>query len=172
MTAVGMPEPFLIRILLIDSSIASLAQLNTPSLCYFPHFTLSAMRNRSMKSRMTRVPSDDENEVVKVPSTRYQLLPNGNFMSSSQAVHVATSNPKISQNLADNVVPEDAQVDHSPPQLDPAFLEHLNEEFVTVRHPRSHVSALNFLTLTAPAKRAHPDEPSQKMASGTRFISC
>jgi hypothetical protein len=136
--------------------------LNTPLLCCFPHFTPSMMQHRkhSTKSHMTRVPSDEgPDTTVKVLTTCYQLLLNGNFTSSSRAVHVTTSNAKISQNLVDNVIPEDTQTDHSQLQLDPAFLEYINEEFGTVRHQRSYVSMLNSLSLTGPADHAHPDQP-------------
>ena len=48
-----------------------------------------------------------------------------------------------------NVISKDSPflTDHFPLQLDPAYLERLNEAFVTVKCPRSYVSVINSLSL-------------------------
>ena len=109
-------------------------------------------RNRSDKSRMTRITSDDEGPdvMLTVPSTSYQLLANGNFSSSSRMLQVTTPSPerpKPTLISVENVVSGDSPflTDHFPLQLDPAYLERLNEAFVTVKRPRSYVSAINSL---------------------------
>jgi hypothetical protein len=138
-------------------------------------------RNRSDKSCMTRIPSDDKglDAMLEVPSTRYKLLATGNFASSSKILRVATPNLKqhtSSHTSAENVMPEDAQffADDSLMQLDPAYLERLNEAFVTVKQPRSYVSTLNFLSLIS---FEHAPSSSTLLKDGSRnaihfWLSC
>jgi hypothetical protein len=113
--------------------------------CLLPSMQRS---KRAAKPRWTRIPSDDEgpSEIIHVPITRYRCLPNGNLTSSSRKLHV-TVNSEPSQAVqspltSDGNIAENIQffADWSQLQLDPAYLERLNEDFVTVKHPRTNVS--------------------------------
>ena len=58
------------------------------------HPTTMQHDNHSDKSCMTRITSDDEDMILTVPSTSYQLLANGNFSSSFQMLQVTTPSPE------------------------------------------------------------------------------
>jgi hypothetical protein len=109
--------------------------------------------NHSDKSQMMQISSDNEgpNMILTVPSTSYQPLANGNFLSSSQMLQVTTAleQPKPTSISIENVVSRDSPflTDHFPLQVDPAYLKRLNKAFVTVKHPRTYVSVINSLSL-------------------------
>jgi hypothetical protein len=87
--------------------------------------------------------------MLTVPSTSYQLLANGNFSSSSQMLQVTTPSLEPTLISVENVMSGDSPflTDHFPLQLNPAYLEQINEAFVTVKCPGSYVSAINSLSL-------------------------
>jgi len=114
---------------------------------------------------MIRIPSGDELggpnlKVVGIPSTRYQLLPSGNLGSSSRILHITPTDAKPlashgetlddQQRFVDNPPPHDT-ASNFPPQMDPAYIEHLNEGFIPVKSPHVHRTHHN------PSKRWLPE---------------
>ena len=121
---------------------------------YLLHSYTTIMQRRK-RPHWTRIPSDDEgpSETLDIPSTHYQVLPSGNLTSSSSIIHVNIPKlepPKVSRHPPIPPTPGDIQfpTDWTPLQVDPAYLEHLNEEFVTINQPRTYVStrSLSFFT--------------------------
>jgi hypothetical protein len=104
-------------------------------------------RNRSIKSNMVRITSDDDGQDLKltVPSTSYHLLANGNFSSSSRKLQVTTLSPERPKPT--HIPIEPSLTNYFSPQLYASYLERLNEAFVTVKRPKSYVSAINSLSL-------------------------
>ena len=113
-------------------------------------------RRQTKKSHMKRVLSDDEGselpqKKLSIPSTQYELLPSGNLSSSSQILHVSPVGPEL--NASDS--PVTAHGDPGPTtvlqeQLDFAYLEHLNDDFVSVKRKRTYVSTKCILSLFHP----------------------
>ena len=101
---------------------------------------------------MTRVPSDDEApstyESQNVPSTRYRLATSGNLGSSSRLLHVVVPDPDPPE--ATTSTHETSLPDESPLHLEPAYIEHLNDDFiVSGKRQRTYVSIYIF----SPRKR-------------------
>jgi len=134
--------------------------------------------NHSTKSRMTRVDSDDEGQDVTFTSPINQLPTSGQwelfiFLSNApcnQPESWATQDysyfsPKMSYLKILHFFS-----DHFLLQLDPAYLEQLNNTFVTVKHPRTYVSTINSLSLNGFECTSSRSIPL-KMASRMQYIS-
>ena len=102
--------------------------------------------------RMTRVPSDDEapspyqSQLENVPSTQYRLATSGNLGSSSRLLHVVAPDPDPPE--ATTSAPENIELslpDESPLHLEPAYIEHLNDDFiVSGKRQQTYVSIYLF----------------------------
>lgn len=83
---------------------------------------------------------------INIQSTDYHILPSGNLGSSSRVLNVPAS-PQHNDNFDSPVLPvndpslwnDDPWLE--PDSIDPAYLEHLNVDFVASRRPRLYVSS-------------------------------
>jgi hypothetical protein len=96
---------------------------------------------------MIRISSDDESpsasqrETLSIPSTRYERLSSGNLSSSTQILRVAAP---CSEQPNAALLPDPAAVLEFDSTLDPAYLDHLDEDFIPSKRRRTYVSILIF----------------------------
>jgi len=116
----------------------------------------SGKQSNKSKGCMTHVPSDNDeaphlpdHEALSIPCTCYQVLASGNFAFSSKILNIAPPPSELLeasdalQPLLDTPISCDP-VDINPSQLEPAYIEHLSKEFVTVKCQHVNVSTLLF----------------------------
>jgi hypothetical protein len=127
---------------------------------------------KSNRPRMIRVSSDDEtpsssqHQTIGVPSTRYELLSNGNLSSTTQILHVAEK--------PDTTGEASAVLDASPAlnfdfPVDPAYLERFNDDFFPTRGQRTYVSIRFFIFLVNSYVLSRLIRLKDGLQSGTPF---
>ena len=90
-------------------------------------------------------PSELPHETMNIPSTRYELLSNGNLGSSTQILHVTapcSENPDAVPPVPDSSTTNlGFEFD-----MDPAYLEHLNEDFFPTKRQQTYVSNVSYIS--------------------------
>lgn len=96
---------------------------------------------------MVRVDLDDAqppSPSINIQSTNYHVLPSGNLGSSSHVLDIPAS-PQRNTSYDDPVAPADDPLQWNdeprlePDSVDPAYLDHLDEDYVAARRPRLYV---------------------------------